>query len=214
MDIQGLIKGAIRETTNFPVLFAPFFLTALLNGILGTDTVLFAFGTSWSIVFQLLILLLLTPVASGMTIFLDRYVHSGHYPNLGASLDHVRPKYLTLVGVNLVAWTGIILGFLLFIVPGIFLYVKFIFTTQEVLLGEQTDLVRAIENSWEKTTGRWGQLFQIVLIFEVPLLLLSFSLGGLPAGWGATISVLLSTVFQTWITLVITHIYLTIRNET
>ncbi len=213
MDIQGLIKKAVRETTSFPLLFVPFFLTAILNGILGTDRVLFAFGSSRSIILQLIVLLLLTPVASGMTIFMDRYIHSGEEPNPGTAFSHVRARYWPLIGVNLVAWTGIILGFLLFIVPGVYLYVKFIFTTQEVLLGGETDILEAIRNSWDRTTNRWGQLFQIILIFELPLLLLSFSLGGLPAGWGATVSVLLSTVFQTWITLVITHIYVGIRGQ-
>lgn len=213
MDIQGLIKKVVRETTSFPLLFVPFFLTAILNGILGTDRVLFAFGSSRSIILQLIVLLLLTPVASGMTIFMDRYIHSGEEPNPGTAFSHVRAIYWPLIGVNLVAWTGIILGFLLFIVPGVYLYVKFIFTTQEVLLGGETDILEAIRNSWDRTTNRWGQLFQIILIFELPLLLLSFSLGGLPAGWGATVSVLLSTVFQTWITLVITHIYVGIRGQ-
>ncbi len=210
MNIQKLIKGAIDESTNFPVLFAPFFVTALLNGILATDMALAALNPTMSIVLRLGVLLAVTPVASGMTIFLDRFVHSGDYPSLFASFDRVKPLYLPLIGVNLVAWTAILLGFLLFIVPGIFLYVKFIFTDQEVLLGGETDLVSALENSWNRTTGRWGRLFQIILIFEIPLLFLSFALGGLPAGWGATLSVLLTTAFQTWLTLVVTHIYLQI----
>ena len=208
MEIQDLLERAIKETVNFPVLFAPFFVTAFLNATLGSDMLLSSMGPGWSIALRILIVLLLTPVASGVTIILDRRIHSGQYPSLPGSLDGVLPYYLPLIAVNLVAWTGIILGFLLFIVPGIYLYVKFIFTTQEVLLGRETDITKALENSWNHTTNRWGSIFRIILIFEIPLLLFSFALGGLPPGWGATVSVILTTVFQTLLTLVITHFYL------
>ena len=207
MEIRGLIEKAIKESTNFPVLFAPFFITAFLNGALGSDRVLSLFGPGASITFRLLILLLFTPLASGVTIFLDKQIRSGEYPNLPESFESVRPYYLSLIGVNLVAWTGIILGFLFFVVPGVYLYVKFIFTNQEVLLGKERDIRQALENSWNHTTNRWGYIFRIILIFEIPLLIVSFTLGGLPPGWGATISVLLTTIFQTWVTLVVTHLY-------
>lgn len=213
MKIDELIKRAIRETVNFPILFAPFFVSAFLNTALGSDRALTAFGPGWSIALRILILLLLTPLTSGMTIFLDRNIHSGEFPNLPGSFDRVRPSYLPLIAVNLVAWTGIVLGFFLFIVPGIYLYVKFIFINQEVLLGRETDVTTVLENSWNLTTNRWGDIFRIILIFEVPLLLISFSLGGLPPGWGATVSLLLTTVFQTWVTLVLTHVYLGIVEE-
>lgn len=213
MKINELVKGAIRETVNFPILFAPFFVSAFLNATLGSDRALAAFGTGWSIALRIVVLLFLTPLTSGITIFLDRNIHSGEPPNIPGSFDRVMPKYLPLIAVNLVAWTGIVLGFFLFIVPGVYLYVKFIFTNQEVLLGRETDITKALENSWNHTTNRWGSIFQIILIFEVPLLLISFTLGGLPPGWGATVSVLLTTVFQTWVTLVLTHVYLAIAKE-
>ncbi|MBS3788073.1 hypothetical protein KGY79_07775 [Candidatus Bipolaricaulota bacterium] len=213
MKIDELIKGAIEETVNFPILFAPFFVTAFLNAALGSDRALTTFGPSWSIILRILILLLLTPLASGMAIFMDRNIHSGESPNLPGSLDRVRPNYLPLIAVNLVAWAGIILGFFLFIVPGVYLYVKFIFTNQEVLLGKETDITKALENSWNHTANRWGSIFRIILIFEVPLFLISFTLGGVPPGWGATISVILTTIFQTWVTLVLTHVYLGIIEQ-
>ncbi len=213
MKLNELIEGAIKETTNFPLLFAPFFVSAFLNAAMGSDLAIEAFGPSWSIILRILILLLITPLTSGMTIFLDRYIHSGEPPSLAGSFDNVRPSYFPLVAVNLVAWTGIILGFFLFIIPGIYLYVKFIFTNQEVLLGRETDITKALENSWSHTNDRWGSIFRIILIFEVPLLLISFTLAGLPPGWGATVSVILTTVFQTWVTLVLTHVYLKIREE-
>lgn len=208
MKIKELIEGAIRESINFPILFAPFFVSSFINTALGSDRAITVFGPGWSIALRIAILLFLIPLTSGMTIFLDRHIHSGEHPDLPGSFERVRPNYLPLIAVNLVAWTGIIIGFSLFIVPGVYLYVKFIFTNQEVLLGKETNITQALENSWNHTTNRWGSIFRIILIFEVPLLLISFTLGGLPPGWGATVSVLLTTAFQTWVTLVFTHVYL------
>ena len=213
MKMQELVESVIKETVSLPVLFAPFFISAILNASLGSDRAIALLGPGWSITFRIVLLLLITPVASGMTIFLDRNIHAGEPPDLPRSFSRVRSRYLPLVAVNLVAWTGIIIGFFLFIVPGIYLYIKFIFTNQEVLLGGETEVTKALENSWNHTTDKWGNIFRIILVFELPLLLISFTLGGLPPGWGATLSVLLTTVFQTWVTLVLTHYYLGIVEQ-
>ncbi len=213
MKIKELIEGAIRETLNFPLLFAPFFVSSFLNAALGSDRAITALGPGWSITLRIVILLLLTPLTSGMTIFLDRHIYSGEFPDLTESFNRVRPNYLPLIAVNLVARAGILIGFSLLIIPGVYLYVKFIFTNQEVLLGRETNITKALENSWNHTTNRWGSIFRITLIFELPLLLISFTLGGLPPGWEDTARVLLTTVFQTWVTLVLTHVYLQITKK-
>lgn len=213
MEIKELVQGIFRETVNFPVLFGPIFVTSFLNGILASDVMISSLGAGGSLILRLLILLLLTPLASGMTIFLDRMINSKRPPVLLTSFSAVRPKYFPLILINLAALTATVLGLFLFIIPGIYLYVKFVFTTQEVLLGGETDLKSALESSWNHTTDRWGTIFKMILIFEIPLLFFSFSLAGLPPGWGATLSVVVGTAFQTWLTLVITHLYLRIIQD-
>lgn len=213
MEIKNLIRGVFRETGHFPVLFAPIFATSFLNGILASDAMIASMGPGGSLVLRLLILVLLTPLAAGITVMLDRRINSQVKPNVLASFTGVRSKYFPLIAINFVALIATVLGLFLFIVPGIYLYVKFVFTTQEVLLGGETDLTSALEKSWNHTNNRWGTIFGIILIFEVPLLFFSFSLAGLPPGWGATLSVVVGTAFQTWLTLVVTHIYSQILRE-
>lgn len=213
MEINNLIKKVIGETVNFPVLFFPIFLIYFLMGLLVSDTLATLFGQGGTFFVSLLIQFLLVPAASGVTIFLDRRIHSGKTPDIGECLEEVRPKYSSLIGVNLAAKLAIIFGLFLFIIPGIFLYVKFIFSTQEVLLGEKTSLAKALESSWNHTNNLWWTIFQIILILQVPLFLLTLSLTGLPPGWGVTFTVLLFTVFQTWLTLVVTHLYSNITRK-
>ncbi len=213
MELRELIQGAIKETISFPVLFGPIFVTSFLNGILASDAMITTLGPGGSLIIRLLILLLLTPLAAGITVYLDRMINSQRPPEIMTSFSTVRPRYFPLILINFVALMATVMGLFLFIVPGIYLYVKLVFTTQEVLLGGETDLSTALENSWNHTNNRWGTIFKIVLVFEVPLLFFSFSLGGLPPGWGATLSVVVGTAFQTWLTLVITHLYVQITKE-
>lgn len=210
MDIKESIQEVTRETVNFPMLFGPIFITSFLNGILASDAFIRALGAGGSLVLRLMILVLLTPLAAGMTVFLDRMISNQKSPGLAGAFTAVGRKYLPLILINFVALMATVLGLFLFILPGIYLYVKFVFTTQEVLLGGETDLTSALESSWQHTEGRWLTVFKILLVFEIPLLFFSFSLGGLPPGWGATLSVVVGTAFQTWLTLVVTHLYLRI----
>ncbi len=213
MEIRDLIQGVFRETIHFPVLFGPIFVTSFLNGILASDAAIASMGPGGSLVLRLLILVLLTPLSAGITVMLDRRINSQVEPDLLDSFADVRAKYFPLIIINFVALVATVLGLFLFIVPGVYLYVKFVFTTQEVLLGDETDLTSALEKSWNHTTNRWGTIFGIILIFEIPLLFFSFSLAGLPPGWGATLSVVVGTAFQTWLTLVVTHLYLQILQK-
>jgi hypothetical protein len=213
MELRLLIKKVIEETVNFPVLFAPTFLVYLLNGLLASNRLMSVLGQGGSLFASLLVFALLIPAAAGITIFLDRKINSGKYPSLIDSVEDVKTKYLQLVGVNLAANLAAILGLFLFIIPGVFLLVKFAFVTQEVLLGRKTNLPEALESSWNHTTNLWGTIFRIILIFQLPPLILSLSLAGFPPGWGMTLNVIIFTIAQTWLTLVITHLYLKISRE-
>ncbi|MBS3814454.1 hypothetical protein KGY63_03645, partial [Candidatus Bipolaricaulota bacterium] len=156
MELKLLIKKVIRETVSFPVLFAPTFLAYFLNGLLASNRLISILGGGGSLFASLLILALLIPAAAGITIFLDRKINSGKYPSLIDSVEEIKPKYLTLVGVNLAANLAAVLGLFLFIIPGIYLLVKFVFVTQEVLLGGKTNLTEALESSWNHTNNLWG----------------------------------------------------------
>ncbi|MFW6111630.1 MAG: hypothetical protein ACOC7Z_01280 [Candidatus Bipolaricaulota bacterium] len=210
MELKLLIKKVIGETVSFPVLFAPTFLAYFLNGLLASNRLISALGGGGSLFASLLIFALLIPAAAGITISLDRKINSGKYPSLIDSFEEIKPKYLTLIGVNLAANLAAVLGLFLFIIPGIYLLVKFVFVSQEVLLGGKTNLQEALESSWNHTNNLWGTVFQIILIFQLPPLIFSLSLTGLPPGWGMTLNIIMFTIAQTWLTLVITHLYVKI----
>lgn len=213
MELKLLIKRVIGETVTFPVLFAPTFLAYFLNGLLASNRLISVLGQGGSLFASLIVFALVIPAAAGITIVLDRKINSEKYPSLIDSVEEVKPKLFPLIGVNLAATLAAIFGLFLFIIPGVFLLVKFVFVSQEVLLGGKTNLSEALESSWNHTTNLWGTIFQIILIFQLPPLIFSFSLAGLPPGWGMTLNMIIFTIAQTWLTLVITHLYLKITQE-
>ncbi|MBS3813534.1 hypothetical protein KGY64_06890 [Candidatus Bipolaricaulota bacterium] len=210
MELRDLIEETIRESINYPILFLPFFLISLLNNVFISNRVISALGANWSLIISLLFVVILVPIGNGITIVMDRGIVSGKGPNPPRALEITSSRSFLLIGINFVAWMAAITGIFLLIVPGIYLYVKFIFVTQEVLLGNADDFETGLRSSWARTTGHWSRLFALLLVLEVPLLLLSLLAGQLPIGLAQTFQVILSTVAQTWIILAFTHIYVRI----
>jgi len=213
MRIRNLIETTIRETFAYPVLFLPFFVISLLNTVLASDLVVSAIGPNISLIINLLILALLVPIANSITIVMDRGIVSERGPGLDKAVDFSFRKAFLLIGINFIAWMATFTGLILLIVPGIFLYVKLIFVTQEIVLGGAEDFETGLRASWSHTTGHWMHLFSLLLVLELPLLVLSLLSGELPIGLGQTFQVILSTLAQTWIIIVFTHTYVRIRNQ-
>ena len=94
------------------------------------------------------------------------------------------------------------IGLFLFVVPGIFLYVAFVFLRQEIAL-EDRNFVDALAESWELTKGDRFQVFGLVVVLVVVALgaVVPSALGstlGLPSIVGTAIALVLSplvTVF-------------------
>jgi hypothetical protein len=94
------------------------------------------------------------------------------------------------------------IGLVLFVVPGIFLYVAFVFLRQEIALQDR-NFVDALAESWELTKGDRFQVFGLVVVLFVVALAAAVpsALGsavGLPSVAGTAIALVLSpavTVF-------------------
>lgn len=213
LDLTELISTAVKETVNFPVLFLPFFVISLLNSVLASGALAAGMGANWSLILNLAVVVALVPIANAVTIILDRSIANRRRLSFGRAVGLAFQQAFLLIGVTFIAWMAAISGLFLLIVPGIFLYVKFIFVTQEVVLGKANNFEAGLRDSWEHTSGYWWNLFTILLALEVPLLLLSLLSGQLPVGWGQTFQVIFSTVAQTWIIVVFTHTYVRIRKK-
>jgi hypothetical protein len=72
-----------------------------------------------------------------------------------------------LLGLNFVSDLGIALGFLLFVVPGIYLMVRWSMSVP-VLIAEEAGVIDAMKRSGEEVADRFWRLFAVLLVIWLP----------------------------------------------
>jgi hypothetical protein len=90
----------------------------------------------------------------------------------------------TYFGVSLLGGLGVILGFLLFVIPGLVLMTRW--TAAFALVVADDEGVNALGESWELTRGNFWPIFAAMLVGLIPLLIFVFAVGtGLEFSEGA-----------------------------
>lgn len=76
-------------------------------------------------------------------------------------------RYLTFLFTSIVVGIIVVIGFILLIVPGIFLAIKLSIAGTESVVGKK-DVVESLKSSWEKTNGNfWHILATFVILFLI-----------------------------------------------
>lgn len=87
-----------------------------------------------------------------------------------------RAGFGSLFGLNLLSGLAIIVGFLLLIVPGIYLMARWS-AADAALLSEGEGVSAALGESWEMTASHIWPIIGALLVVYVPVFLISFGLG-------------------------------------
>lgn len=115
---------------------------------------------------------------------------------------------------KIVVWGLIILGFAVFVIPGIFLAVCFYFLRQEIALQDK-NFVSGMADSWRLTKGNRIEVFAVALVVFI-LSQLDVVLGPLGSVVSQTAIALLGTVFSAAIAVfgaaVVTRVYVQLRS--
>lgn len=213
MNPNNLVKEAVKETFSFPVLFLPIFLLSLFNAILASDIFVGIFGPVASLGITLILLLLFSPLAAGLVILIDRGIQARTDINMVQTMTRVGKKIFLLVGTNAISWIGIFVGFMLFIIPGLYLLIKLIFINQKILLDDERSVEQIFRGSWNLTSGWMIELFTLIALLMFPLLLIQFMVLQFPPQWSATIQTTVGTGFQTWYIVAVTHFFVTLKEK-
>jgi hypothetical protein len=106
--------------------------------------------------------LLVGPLITAMVIHALLAVADGRRPRTGpaimSGLEAFRPIFVAVI----IGAAGVILGFVAFILPGIYLAVRWYFAPQAVVVDGRRG-VAALERSAELVTGSWWRVFGVVL---------------------------------------------------
>lgn len=189
------------------------FLVSLITNILSSQAILGALGPRGGLLVNLIILLALSPPAIGTVIVMDRQICGKEDLNLKKALKIVLGSYFILLGVNLTSWVAIMVGFLLFVIPGIFLLFKLIMINQSFFLGESETIEEVLKESWTTTEGHMFEVFNLVMLVVAPLLLLEVLLYAIPPGFLVALQVTLGTALQTWLVISLSHLFLRVRRS-
>jgi hypothetical protein len=83
---------------------------------------------------------------------------------------------LTLVGVSFLGAILVIIGFIVFIIPGIYIAVRFTVAAQAAVL-ERQGVTDSLRRSWSLVDGNWWRVFGIVIVVTILVGLLEALVG-------------------------------------
>lgn len=101
-------------------------------------------------------------------------------------LQSTETRIWAYVGLFLVSWIGTLFGFLLLVIPGIFLLVKWS-TVMGFLIGEREGVFDSMKRSWDLTEGYGWQIFFSGLVLGLGLFGIGMIIGVAGGAIGSTI---------------------------
>lgn len=177
-----LVIASFQLYRRYPLLFfvlaaaviVPYELILLAVGGLGP------LGPGATALVTLADLGLVTPLVSALHVRAVSEVREGKEPQL-LPVARQGLRALPVVGfVSIVAWLGILVGFVALIAPGIYLFLRW-FVVAQVAAIEREGWRAALRRSGELTDLRFGHVFvftiYVVLIVIAPVLLLNLGIG-------------------------------------
>ncbi|MEN9224780.1 MAG: hypothetical protein Q6L60_06225 [Thermostichus sp. HHBFW_bins_43] len=124
------------------------------------------------------------PILGGAALLLVDQHLKQQSPVVGNTLDQAISKAVPLVLGNILLSLIVFGGSLLLLIPGIYLGVKLAFLSCAIAL-EGNGATEGLGYSWNLVKGRWWGVFwaflALSLIFGIPILILSFIVGGIAA---------------------------------
>lgn len=83
--------------------------------------------------------------------------------DLGAALPLVVSKFFPLIGAMFLYLASVVVGSVLFVVPGLIIAVKLVFPVYLIVL-EDYGVMEAFSVGWKMTAGRWWWVFALVFM--------------------------------------------------
>jgi hypothetical protein len=80
-------------------------------------------------------------------------------------------KFIFIIAAAILFLLAVMLGFIALVVPGIFLWIKFVFVSYFILLHDER-IIAAFKRSWEITKGQWWRVAGLSLVFIMPMVVL------------------------------------------
>jgi len=191
IDTGAIVSRVFQIYRDYAAVLLPVaavvFLVELVFNILGTT------GWGWAVAASAVGVIMST-LYTGMVVELVNDVRDGRMDHsVGSLFSSVTPVLLPLLAVSILAGIGIAIGFVLLIVPGLFLVTYWAVVAPAVVI-EKRGVFEAFSRSWNLVKGNAWQVFLVILMFFLIFILIGLILGGIGAAIGDAGQVVLSYV--------------------
>ena len=141
--------------------------------------------------------LVVVPIITAICIYALRSIETGERPSAGRTLVSGFEQFTPLFFAVLIAAVGIAAGFVLLIIPGIYLLVKLFFVPQTVVI-EGARGLEALRSSSDMVRGFWWRTFGLVVVSNLaaalPALLITAPFTGIADNTGDAVWALAGTI--------------------
>lgn len=222
IPILETLKNGLDVLKENPIIFLPVFIGVALNFCiyyLTTVTAPVEFESIYDMMgfFPLLIatfVLYLLP-----SYFFDAVVITMIYNvkrkrriSLTKVAKFVAYNYIILLTASIFFWTAVLFGFMLLVIPGIFLAIRLIFYKYAVLLDEG-GIVSSLKKSWKATKGNWWRIAALMLVFAGMFLVVGATDFFLPEDFLFVSDLLVLLFIKPWFLSSFTIAYLWLRRK-
>lgn len=156
-------------------------------------------------------LLLIPPFFDGLFIHLVHGIKTGKPILLGEAVTRTLPCYARLVTVAILVNLGVLLGLFLFLLPGIYLALRWIFYRQGIVIDGARGTT-CLRMSIERTRG-WRAIVSLLgflAAIYAPTFLIGYAVIVLPLGMvGEGLVIAVSTLTFAWVNTLLTELYIT-----
>jgi hypothetical protein len=215
LDVGAVIGRVFHiYTDQAPVLMPAAAVVFVFTGVIGG--VLTSAGNGLGLI-AILIRLVATMLFTGMVVELVADVQDGKRDaSVGQLLRAVTPVLGSLILVGIVAGVGIVVGFILIIVPGLILITVWSVAAPVVVL-ERPPGLGALRRSRELVKGNGWQVFGVILVLDVVVAIIAgaIELAGDSAstGLGIVVTVIVGVLAAPLSALAAAVLYFELRND-
>jgi len=201
IKIEEVLNNGIRFLINNPILILLSLVSHLLSELAGKGTANF--------VLMIIIWYLIGEYVNGLSI---RFIYESRdkKPSWKELCKFVLSKFCILVAASIIFYLALVIGFVLLIIPGIYLGIRLIFFDCTILL-EDEGIKASFKRSWEMTREYVRELFPLFFIICLPFPLIKSLKNLLPAGVYDLINLLVFPLLMALIRCVVTFLYLQLR---
>jgi hypothetical protein len=176
-----------QASVLMPAAAVVFVFTGILSALLVT-------ASSALALVALIISLVATTLFTGMVVELVADVQDGRRDaSPGQLLQAVTPVLGQLILVGIVAGIGIVIGFVLIIVPGLILITIWSVAAPVVVL-EQPGVFAALRRSRELVRGNGWQVFGVIVVVYIMVAVVSFIIEGIAESAGSGVGIVVRVI--------------------